>query len=135
MAITTPMPAAAVGALLAVAAGMFAPNNLVACYLTALAAAVLLFGAILAYLDAAEQLDPRTGVVVVSAGLAAGLVMADAALRFPAVLDPHAPGGASALALAALVVVAGGIATELGHRQVEAAPLRAQARLRELLHR
>ena len=113
MTITSPMPAAGVGALLAVAAGMIAPNNLVAFYLTALAAAVLLFGAFIAYVDAAEQLDSRTGPAVAAAGLGAALVMADAALRFPAVLDPHAPGGAGALGVAALIVVIAGVAIEL----------------------
>jgi hypothetical protein len=129
------MPAALAGALLAVVAGLIAPNNLVAFYLTALGAALLLFGAFLAYLEAAEQLDVRTGAVVASAGLAAGLVMADAALRFPAVLDPHAPSGAGALAVAALVVVIAGLSIELWQRQVEAAPVPARVRLRELLHR
>ena len=105
MTITSAPRTATVGALLAVAAGLIAPNNLIAFYLTALAAAVLLFAAFLAYLDAAEQLDARSGLAVATAGLGAALVMADAAIRFPAVLDPHAPEGASALAVAALLVV------------------------------
>jgi len=52
MSITSPPRAAAGGALLAVAAGLFAPNNLVAFYLTALAAGVLMFAAFMAYLAA-----------------------------------------------------------------------------------
>jgi len=53
MTITSAPRTATAGALLAVAAGLIAPNNLIAFYLTALAAAVLLFAAFLAYLDAA----------------------------------------------------------------------------------
>ena len=94
MTITSAPRTATVGALLAVAAGLIAPNNLIAFYLTALAAALLLFAAFLAYLDAAERLDARSGLAVATAGLGAALVMADAAIRFPAVLDPRAPEGA-----------------------------------------
>ena len=79
MTITSAPRTATVGALLAVAAGLIAPNNLIAFYLTALAAAVLLFAAFLAYLDAAERLDARSGLAVATAGLGAALVMADAA--------------------------------------------------------
>src|SRR3954449_10813908 len=62
MTITSAPRTATVGALLAVAAGLIAPNNLIAFYLTALAAAMLLFAAFLAYLDAAQQLDARNGL-------------------------------------------------------------------------
>src|SRR6184192_4146241 len=96
MTITSAPRTAIAGALLAVAAGLIAPNNLIAFYLTALAAALLLFAAFLAYLDAPEQLDARSGLAVATAGLSAALVMADAAIRFPAVPDPRAPQGASA---------------------------------------
>ena len=71
MTITSAPRTATVGALLAVAAGLIAPNNLIAFYLTALAAAMLLFAAFLAYLDAAEQLDARSGLAVATAGLGA----------------------------------------------------------------
>ena len=113
MIITSAPRTATVGALLAVAAGLIAPNNLIAFYLTALAAAVLLFAAFLAYLDAAERLDARSGLAVTTAGLGAALVMADAAIRFPAVLG------------------------ELVWRQADdAAPLRERLRpVRQLLHR
>ena len=55
---------------------------------------MLLFAAFIAYLGAAERLDVRTGMAVARPASAAALVMADAAIRFPAVLDPRAPGGA-----------------------------------------
>src|SRR4051812_42480209 len=113
MTITTPPRAALAGAILAVAAGWLAPNNLLACYLTALAAAVLLFAAFAAYLDAAEHLDRRTGTAVATMGIAAALVMADAALRFPSILDPRAPSGAGALSVLALVAVAAGRLADL----------------------
>ena len=129
MTITSPPRAAAAGALLAVAAGLFSPNNLVAFYLTALAAGVLMFAAFMAYLAAAERLDLRTGVGVATSGLAAALVMADAAIRFPSVLDPTAPGGADRLAVIALfVVIVGLLAAELPNL-----PENAGARIRERL--
>jgi len=136
MTITSPQPAGLGGAVLAVAAGALAPTNLLAFYLTALAAAILLFAAFSAYLDAAERLDVRSGAAVASTGLAAFLVLADAAIRFPAVLDPRAPGGAGGLALAALVIVMGGLAGELGHAQIELRSLRDRLRpVRQLLSR
>jgi len=137
MTITSAPRTATVGALLAVAAGLIAPNNLIAFYLTALAAALLLFAAFLAYLDAAERLDARSGLAVATAGLGAALVMADAAIRFPAVLDPRAPQGASALAVVALLVVMTGVVGELAWMQADdAAPLRERLRpVRQLLHR
>ena len=137
MTITSAPRTATVGALLAVAAGLIAPNNLIAFYLTALATALLLFAAFLAYLDAAEQLDARNGLAVATAGLGAALVMADAAIRFPAVLDPSAPSGASALAVVALLVVMTGVVGELAWMQADdAAPLRERLRpVRQLLHR
>ena len=52
-------------------------------------------------------------MAVGSSGLAAALVMADAAIRFPAVLDPRAPGGAGRLALVALLAVLVGLTGEL----------------------
>jgi hypothetical protein len=135
MTITTAPRAALAGAVLAVAAGELAPTNLLACYVTALAAAVLLFAAFLAYLDAAEHLDRRTGAAVSSAGLAAALVMADAALRFPAVLDPREPGGADLLAILALVSVVAGLAVEaVGMLDVRAVRERVRP-VRELLSR
>ena len=115
---TTPARAALAGALLAAGGGLLAPNNLLAFYLTALAAAVLLFAAFLSYLDAAELLDAGTGFSLAGNGLAGVLVMADAAIRFPAVLDPSPPGGASRLALFALIVVLAGQSArllQLGH--------------------
>ena len=113
MTITSAPRTAIAGALLAVAAGLIAPNNLIAFYLTALAAALLLFAAFLAYLEAAEQLDARSGLAVATAGLSAALVMADAALRFPSILDPRPPSGAGALSVLALVSVAAGQLVDL----------------------
>jgi hypothetical protein len=113
MTITTPRRAALAGAILAVAAGRLAPNNLLACYLTALAAAVLLFTAFMAYLDAAEHLDQRTVTAVATTGIAAALVMADAALRFPAILDPSPPSGVGMLSVLALASVVGGLLVDV----------------------
>jgi hypothetical protein len=110
---TTAPRAALAGALLAASASVLAPNNLIAFYITALAAAMLLFAAFLAYLDAAESLDTRSGLALGGNALAGVLVMADAAIRFPAVLDPRPPGGASGLALFALLVVLAGLSAQL----------------------
>ncbi len=135
MTITTPPRAALGGAILAVAAGRLAPNNLLACYLTALAAAALLFAAFMAYLDAAEHLDRRTGTDVATIGLAAALVMADAALRFPSILDPSPPSGVGALSVMALVSVAGGQLADLAGLP-ELRSMRERLRpVRELLSR
>lgn len=128
MTITSSPGAAVAGALLAVAAGLLAPNNLIAFYLTALAAGVLLFASFMAYLAAAERLDVRTGMAVGSSGLAAALVMADAAIRFPAVLDPRAPGGAGRLALVALLAVLVGLTGELWDRPIDGDRLRERLR-------
>jgi len=135
MTITTPPRAALAGAIIAVAAGRLAPNNLLACYLTALAAAVLLFAAFMAYLEAAETLDRRTGVAVGSIAVAAALVMADAALRFPTILDPSPPSGAGMLSVLALVSVATGLLVD-AVGQPELRSMRQRLRpVRELLSR
>jgi hypothetical protein len=115
---------------------VLAPNNLLAFYLTALAAAALLFAAFLSYLEAAELLDTRTALSLAGNGLAGALVMADAAIRFPAVLDPNPPGGASRLALFALVVVLAGQSARLIQLRHESGTLRDRlAPVRELLSR
>jgi hypothetical protein len=131
---TTAIRAALAGALLATAGGLLAPNNLLAFYLTVLAAAVLLFAAFLSYLDAAETLNARTALILACNGLAGVLVMADAAIRFPAVLDPQPPGGAGALALFALVVVLAGQSAQLLRRDSRLLRDRL-APVRELLSR
>jgi hypothetical protein len=136
MTITSSSRAAVAGALLAVAAGLIAPNNLLAFYMTALAAAVLMFAAFLAYLTAAEQLDRRTGLAVSTTGLAAALVMADAAVRFPALLDPRAPGGAGMMSVLALLVVLVGLTGELTRLPLDTETMRQRWRpLREMLSR
>jgi hypothetical protein len=137
MTTTTTAPRAALaGALLAAAGGLLAPNNLLAFYLTALAAAALLFAAFLSYLEAAELLDTRTALSLAGNGLAGALVMVDAAIRFPAVLDPRPPGGASALAIFALVVVLAGQSARLLQPGQDSRPLRDRlAPVRELLSR
>jgi hypothetical protein len=136
MTLLSPLGAAIGGAAIAVAAGSFAPTNLVAFYLTALAAAVLLFAAFMAYLDAAEHLDVRRGAAVASTCLAAMLILIDAAIRFPAVLDPRAPGGVGPMPLIALIVVLGGLAGELAHAQFDFSSVRARLRpVRQLLSR
>jgi len=135
MSITTSAPRVAVaGALLAATGGLLAPTNLLAFYLTVLAAAALLLAAFVAYLDAAVSLDARTGFSLAGNGLAGMLVMADAAIRFPSVLDPHPPGGASALAVFALLVVLAGQSADL--LRLDWRPLRDRlAPVRELLSR
>ncbi len=135
MTLTTTAPRAALaGALLAAAGGLLAPNNLLAFYLTVLAAAVLLFAAFLSYLDAAESLNTRTALSLTGNGIAGVLVMADAAIRFPAVLDPQPPGGAGALALFTLLVVLAGQSAQL--LRLDSRPLRDRlAPVRELLSR
>ena len=70
MTVMSPLGAALGGAVIAVAAGSLAPTNLIAFYLTALAAAVLLFAAFMAYLDAAERLDVRRGAALAGTCLA-----------------------------------------------------------------
>jgi hypothetical protein len=136
MTLTTASRAALAGALLAACGGVFAPNNLLAFYLTALAAAVLLFAAFLSYIDAAELLDTRTGLSLAGNGLAGMLVMADAAIRFPAVLDPSPPGGASMLALFALAVVLAGQSARLLQLGQQSRTLQDRlAPVRELLSR
>jgi hypothetical protein len=135
--ISTPRAALA-GALLAAGAGTLMPNNLLAFYLTALAAAVLLFAAFLAYIDAASQPDVPRVVSVLAIGLAAALVIADAAVRFPAVFDPTAPDGAGLLPLVALGCVLAGLAADLAHHRFGAGfdGVRRKLRpVRELLSR
>jgi hypothetical protein len=127
MTVMSPLGAALGGAVIAVAAGSLAPTNLIAFYLTALAAAVLLFAAFMAYLDAVERLDVRRGAALAGTCLAAMLILVDAAIRFPAVLDPRAPGGVGPMPLIALIVVLGGLAGELAHAPLD---LRLRARLR-----
>lgn len=136
MTVMSPLGAALGGAVIAIAAGSLAPTNLVAFYLTALAAAVLLFAAFMAYLDAAEELDVRRGAAVASTCIAAMLILVDAAIRFPAVLDPRAPGGVGAMPLIALIVVLGGLAGELADAQLDLRGVRERLRpVRQLLSR
>jgi hypothetical protein len=64
------------------------------------------------------------------------LILVDAAIRFPAVLDPRAPGSVGPLPLIALIVVLGGLAGELAHAQFDVRSLRARLRpVRQLLSR
>jgi hypothetical protein len=135
MTTTVSAPRAALaGALLAASASLLAPTNLSAFYLTAVAAAVVLFAAFQSYLEAAETLDVRTALALAGNCLAGVLVMADAAIRSPTVLDPSAPGGASALALFALMVVLAGQSAQL--LRLDSRPLRDRlAPVRELLSR
>ena len=135
MTTTVSAPRAALaGALLAATASLLAPTNLSAFYLTAVAAAVVLFAAFQSYLEAAETLDVRTALALAGNGLAGVLVMADAAIRSPTVLDPRAPGGASALARVALMVVLAGQSAQL--LRLDSRPLRDRlAPVRELLSR
>jgi len=136
MTLTPPLSTGLAGTLLAVVAGSLAPTNLIASYMTAVAAAVLLFAAFMAYLDAAELLDARSGAALASTGLAALLVAVDAAIRFPAVLDPRAPSGVGAIPVVALIIVLGGAAAELSHTQIDLRRVRARLRpVRELLSR
>ncbi len=96
--------AALIAALIAVVAPLVATNALIAFYLTCVALAGMMTATFLAYLGVVDEPSPRSILDLVVCALAMLLVMFDAALRFPTILDGTAPAMAATAALAALVV-------------------------------
>jgi hypothetical protein len=119
-----PGPAALAGALLAVAAGALG-SALAAFYLTALATAILLGAGFAAYLELVDRPGRRAAVELAATGLACGLLMADAAIRFPSVVSGVAPDGADALAAASFTLAAVACVAPLA-RRVRRLELRGQ---------
>lgn len=96
--------AAVVAALLAVVAPMIATNALIAFYLTFVALAGMMGATFLAYLQLVDRPTAGPALELAVCAIAMTLVMFDAAVRFPTVLDGSAPAIAGSLGLAALVV-------------------------------
>jgi hypothetical protein len=127
----TPNWIALAGAGTAVVAGTLPPAAAV--YLTMLSVAALMGAAFLAYLVAVD--DPRPARLYEAAvcALAGALLLGDLAVRVPGVFSATAPGGASKLALVALLlVVATLVAPMVPWPRLHA---RAHRSLRELLQR
>lgn len=98
-----------VAALLAVVAPIVATNALIAFYLTCVALAGTLVATFIAYLDLVDRPSVRPAVDLAVCAVAMLLLMVDAALRFPTILDGTAPAPAGTLALAAFLVAALGV--------------------------
>ena len=75
-------------------------------YLTLLAAAVLLGAGFMAYMTAVERPSAMAATDLVACAVIAMLVLADASLRFPSVVDSSVPGASMALAKVALALAA-----------------------------
>jgi hypothetical protein len=110
--LTAPRAATAT-ALLALIAAAGAPSPLIGFYVIAVAAATLIGCSFMAYLSAVDGSAPRTVLALSAIGLAAALVMADAAVRFPTMLSAHDPGGPGPLIPAALGLCALSLLSEL----------------------
>ncbi len=82
-------------------------------YLTIVACAGLMGAALVAYLSAVDVPAPARLADLGALGLAGLLVVGDAAIRFPAVLEPSAPAAAARLAEAAFAVTAAAALTGL----------------------
>src|SRR6266536_102219 len=104
MAPVTPTWIALAGTAAAVAAGGMSP--VAALYVTTLAVAALMGAAFMGYLIAVD--DPRPAALYETAvcAVAAALLLADVAVRFPDAIIGAAPGAAGNLALAAFALVA-----------------------------
>ncbi len=116
-------------------------------YLTLLAAAVLLGAGFMAYMTAVERPSAMAATDLVACAVIAMLVLADASLRFPSVVDSSVPGASMALAKVALALavatavapvfapllrlVTGGAST--GRSEVGAALQRSAKRWRRLI--
>lgn len=105
--------AALVAALLAVVAPIVATNALIAFYLTCVALAGMMGATFLAYLDVVDRPAVRPVLDLSVCAVAMLLLMVDAALRFPTILDGTAPALAASLALGALIVAAVGTVAAL----------------------
>jgi hypothetical protein len=110
--LTAPRAATAT-AVLALGVATVGPSPLVAFYAVAVAAAALIGCGFLAYLSAVDAPSPRTVLALATIGLAAALVMADAAVRFPMLLSAHGPAGAGVLVQIAVVLSALSLLSEL----------------------
>jgi hypothetical protein len=110
--LTAPRAATATS-LLALIAAAGAPSPLIGFYVIAVAAATLIGCSFMAYLSAVDAPAPRTVLALAAIGLAAALVMADAAVRFPTMLSAHDPGGPGPLIQAALCLSALSLLSEL----------------------
>ena len=73
-------------------------------YLTLLAAAVLLGAGFMAYMTAVERPSAMAATDLVACAVIAMLVLADASLRFPSVVDSSVPSASMALAKVALAL-------------------------------
>jgi len=133
MKLLTAPRAALLASVVALAAEAASPSPLVAFYLVAVAAAALIGCGFYAYLAAVDGPAARTLLALGTIGLGAGLVMADAAMRFPMMLTARAPDGPSALVQASMALAMLSLLSELP------APARLPrphaAALRELLSR
>jgi hypothetical protein len=100
--------AALAAALLAVVAPIVATNALIAFYLTFVALAGMFGATFLAYLELVDRPGTRAAAELGVCAVAMLLVMLDAAVRFPTILEGTAPALAGTLALGGLVVAAAG---------------------------
>ncbi len=100
----TPTRAGACATALA-ALGAAAPPA-IGFYLTIVACAGLMGAALAAYLAAVDESTPARLIDVAACTLAGLLVVVDAAIRFPAVLQPTAPAAAAQLAELAFALTA-----------------------------
>lgn len=73
-------------------------------YLTLIAAAVLLGAGFMAYMTAVERPSAMAATDLVACAVIAMLVLADASLRFPSVVDSSVPDASMALAKVALAL-------------------------------
>jgi len=128
-------PRAALGAtLVALLAELLSPSPLVAFYLVAVASAALIGAGFFAYLSAVDEpTSPRIAALALI-GLAGGMVMAEAAMRFPQLLDARAPDGPGMLVLLAVVAAGVSLLSELPSLPGRL-PRPAASALRELLSR
>jgi hypothetical protein len=125
---------ALLASIVTLAAEAASPSPLVAFYVIAVAAAALIGCGFLAYLATVDAPTSRTLVALGTIGLAGGLVMADAAMRFPMMLTARAPHGPSALVQVSVVLAALSLLSELPALPARLPRLRASS-LRELLTR
>ena len=119
--------AALAAALLAVLAPLVATNDLIAFYLTFVALAGMMGATFLAYLELVDRPGARVAAELGVCAVAMLLVMLDAAVRFPTILDGTTPALAGTLALGSLVVAAAGVVASV-IPELNAADLRGHLR-------